>query len=71
MDWNGRALQYLGYEDEISILKIHAHLFFSKESQYLASNSGDFEELCACLVTKLLFMNLPQACKNTKQTSLF
>ena len=51
---------------KFSILKIEAHLFLSKESQYLASNSGDFEELCACLVTKLLFMNLPQACKHTE-----
>ncbi len=37
------------------------HLFFSKESQYLARSSGDLLEDCAILVTALLLMNLPQA----------
>lgn len=43
------------------------HLFFSKESQYLASSSGDLLDDCAILVTALLLMNLPQACEKMER----
>lgn len=38
------------------------HLFFSRESQYLASSSGDLLEDWAILVTALLLMKRPHAC---------
>lgn len=45
-----------------------SHLFFSKESQYLASSSGDLLDDWAILVTALLLMNRPHACKKTNET---
>uniref|UniRef100_A0A0E9RCJ8 Uncharacterized protein n=1 Tax=Anguilla anguilla TaxID=7936 RepID=A0A0E9RCJ8_ANGAN len=37
-------------------------LFFSRESQYLASSSGDLLEDCAILVTALLLMTGRKPC---------
>lgn len=45
-------------------------LFFSKESQYLASSSGDLLDDWAILVTALLLMNRPHACEQTDRPRL-
>ena len=38
-------------------------LFFSRESQYRARSSGDLLDDWTILVTALLFMNRPHACR--------
>lgn len=43
-----------------------SYLFFSKESQYRASSSGDLLDDWAIFVTALLFINRPQAYKSQK-----
>ena len=43
---------------------LNTHLFLRRESQNLASNSGDFDVLFACFVTALMLINLPQAYKD-------
>lgn len=45
-------------------------LFFSKESQYLASSSGDLLDDWAILVTALLLMNRPHACEQRDRPRL-
>jgi hypothetical protein len=44
---------------------VSTNLFLRRESQNLASNSGDFDVLLACLVTALMLINLPQAYKES------
>lgn len=47
-------------------LSLRTYLFFSKESQYRASSSGDLLDDWAIFVTALLFINRPQAYKSQK-----
>ena len=56
------AVKYSPYVKAKRLLNmIKDYLFLSTASQYLANNSGDFDEVPACFVTALVLIHLLHA----------